>query len=91
LLGNAPGVLDENHSVIPRITPDTVREVQKYLRGSGYRDVTGGMADKVKRMVGLVAQLPELRVRIMSGLTSGNLKSTLLDPAGSNEGTLICS
>ncbi|MGC9467080.1 MAG: isopentenyl phosphate kinase [Anaerolineae bacterium] len=91
LLGNAPGVLDGEHQVIPTITPETLPEVKEHLRSSAYTDVTGGMADKVEGMVELVEKLPEVRVRIMTGLTPGNLREALLDPEGISTGTLIHS
>ncbi len=81
LLGNAPGVLDADHQLIPHITPATLPEIENCLRGSGGRDVTGGMADKVHRMVELVAALPGLRIRIMSGREPGSLYRALTEPA----------
>ncbi len=80
LLGNAPGVLDNSHRLIPRITPRTLPAIESALRGSSGRDVTGGMADKVHRMVELVASQPRLRVWIMSGREPGSLIRALTDP-----------
>ena len=91
LLGNAPGVLDNNRQTIPVITPETYPQVKEHLRRSGYTDVTGGMADKVERMVTLVERLPGLRVRIMSGNEAGHLRDALARPAESTSGTLICA
>jgi len=89
LLGNAPGVLDDKHEVVPTITLDTYPDVREYLRRSGYTDVTGGMADKVERMVELVGRMPNLRARIMSGTQPGQLAEALLDPADCGHGTVI--
>lgn len=82
LLGNAPGVLDNWRRVIPVVTPATYPQIAPFLRGSCCTDVTGGMADKVERMVSLVQKLPELRVWILTGQEPGNLKRALLDPGG---------
>ncbi len=91
LLGNAPGVLSNRHEIIPEITPRTLPEMAVHLRGSGYTDVTGGMADKVQRMVHLVEEQPELQVRIMTGAQPGNLRRALLEPTTYRDGTLIRS
>jgi isopentenyl phosphate kinase len=95
LLGNAPGVLGPNVSgrhpaqrVIPTITPATYAEVDEFLQGAASVDVTGGMADKVQRMVALVQHMPDLRIRIFTGREPGNLKRALLEPDASL-GTLI--
>lgn len=80
LFGNAPGVMDSNHNVIPTITPGTYPEIEKHLRGSRYTDVTGGMADKVKQMVNLVTQINGLQAWILTGNTPGNLEQSLLHP-----------
>ncbi len=91
LLGNAPGVLDGNHQLVPLITPRRLPMIRTHLRRSGYTDVTGGMADKVERMLALVENRPDLRVRILTGAEPGNLEKALLDPANFSKGTLICA
>jgi isopentenyl phosphate kinase len=88
LLGNAPGVLSPDRRVIATITPTTYVEVDGFLRGAASVDVTGGMADKVQRMLTLVQCMPDLRVRIFTGLALGNLKRALLEPEAAL-GTLI--
>ncbi len=88
LLGNAPGVFNNQGQIIPKITPQNYQEMTQHLHGSQYTDVTGGMADKVKRMVDLVKLNPDLRVQILSGTKSGTLKRILLDHT-INSGTLI--
>jgi isopentenyl phosphate kinase len=80
LFGNAPGVMDNERNVIPNITPETYPQVEQHLRGSRYTDVTGGMADKVKRMVDLVQKIPKLQVWILTGREPGNLRRALLHP-----------
>lgn len=91
LLGNAPGVLDGDYATIPIITPENYPRVKEHLYRSGYTDVTGGMADKVERMVTLVSKLPSLRVRIMAGTQPGHLQEALLHPTECTHGTLICA
>jgi isopentenyl phosphate kinase len=90
LFGNAPGVLDGARRIIPVITPANFGAFQEHVLSSGYTDVTGGMADKVRHMIDLVTRFPKLRVRIVTGLEPGNLRRALLDPEGFPAGTLIC-
>jgi len=80
LVGEAPGVLSGG-VVVPRITPADLPAVRRALSGSEGIDVTGGMADKVLRMVRLVARHPEIRVHILSGAEPGVLARALLDDA----------
>lgn len=91
LLGSAPGVLDAGRRTIPTITPASYPAIREQLRGSGYTDVTGGMADKVRRMVTLVEAQPELSVRILSGHRAQNLADLLRNPEEHAGGTLIRS
>lgn len=88
LLGNAPGVLDDTQTIIPHITPANYPEYRRFLRGSRYTDVTGGMADKVERMVDLVQRMPNLQIWILTGQESGNL-SAALSSTGWSTGTRI--
>jgi len=90
LLGNAPGVLDDQRQVIPVITPGSYFQVEPFLRGAGGVDVTGGMADKVARMVALVKDTPGLEVRIFSGRDPEHFKRVLLEPEAVI-GTRICA
>jgi len=80
LLGNAPGVMDNQQNLIPTITPETYPQIERHLRGSQYTDVTGGMADKVKQMVDLVQALSGLQIWILTGQKPGNLTQALLHP-----------
>jgi isopentenyl phosphate kinase len=81
LMGETPGVLGPLESVIPRITPLTLPDFSAALAGSASVDVTGGMADKVARMVALVERHPATVVHIVSGGQPGTLKQALQDPA----------
>jgi isopentenyl phosphate kinase len=80
LLGEMEGVLDSNGEVIPRITPADLTTLQGTLTGSAGVDVTGGMADKVKRMIELVQRHPDACVHILTGTEPGLLTRVLLDP-----------
>jgi isopentenyl phosphate kinase len=51
------------------------------LSGSGGVDVTGGMADKVTRMVDLVQRHREATVHILTGTEPGLLTRALLEEA----------
>ena len=79
LLGAVPGVLDSDGSVIPHITPADLPSLQITLNGSRGVDVTGGMADKVARMVELVQRDPDMCVHILTGTQPGLLTRALLD------------
>ncbi|MFQ6100539.1 MAG: isopentenyl phosphate kinase [Anaerolineae bacterium] len=79
LLGEVDGVLDSDGGVIPRITPADLPTMREVLGGSEGVDVTGGMADKVARMVGLVQRHPETRVHVLTGVEPGLLTQALLD------------
>ena len=79
LLGEAPGVLDPKGAVIPHITPTDFPTLQKTLSGSKGVDVTGGMADKVARMIELVQRHPETCAHILTGTEPGLLPRVLLD------------
>jgi len=81
LLGEVPGVLDHDDALIPHITPADLPALRAVLSGSGGVDVTGGMADKVTRMVELVQRQPETSVHILSGAEPGLLVRALLDAA----------
>lgn len=88
LFGNAPGVLDDQHRLIPEITPASYPQIAPFLEGAEATDVTGGMADKVQRMIALVERAPHLRVWILTGREPGHLKRALASP-DATPGTLI--
>jgi isopentenyl phosphate kinase len=79
LLGEVPGVLGADGEVVPRITPADLPRMGEMLSGSEAVDVTGGMADKVERMVDLVQRRPQTTVRILTGNRPGLLTQCLLD------------
>jgi isopentenyl phosphate kinase len=90
LLGEAAGVLDAASRVIDRITPAQLPTLHRVLNGSEGVDVTGGMADKVARMVDIVRRHPQTQAHIFSGQEEGALTRALLDPTGQH-GTRICA
>jgi isopentenyl phosphate kinase len=90
LLGEVSGVLDLKGAVIPHITPTNFPTLQKTLSGSKGVDVTGGMADKVTRMIELVQRHPETCVHILTGAEPGLLTRVLLN-ATLSVGTRITS
>jgi isopentenyl phosphate kinase len=79
LLGEVDGVLDPAGAVIPCITPADLPTLREALTGSAGVDVTGGMADKVARMVELVQRHPEMCVHILTGSEPDLLARVLLD------------
>jgi len=81
LLGEVPGVLNAGGAVIPRIAQQDFPTLRVTLTGSAGVDVTGGMADKVARMVELVQHHPDTRVHILTGVEPGVLAQALVDDA----------
>lgn len=80
LATRVPGVLDDWGEVIPAISPATFPSIRPLLRRARGVDVTGGMADKVARMVALVERYPEVTVWILSGEVEGRICEALLSP-----------
>ncbi len=78
LLGRVPGVLDGDGEVISRISPESYPRWRDAFSGPRGVDVTGGMADKVARMVELVRRHPGTTVRILTGTQPGLLADVLL-------------
>jgi isopentenyl phosphate kinase len=78
LLGNSPGVYDNQQQIINQITPQNYPEIKQFIHGSKYTDVTGGMADKVRRMVSLVEKHPNLKINIMSGRQADDVVHALM-------------
>ncbi len=74
------GVLNDRGEVIPAISPATFPSVRPLLRSARGVDVTGGMADKVARMVALVERHPEVTVWVLSGEVEGRIREALLAP-----------
>jgi isopentenyl phosphate kinase len=71
---------------VEKITPQSFNEIKQGIGKSAAADVTGGMESKVKQMLDLVSDHPELTVRIFSGAEAGNLARAL---SGEVLGTLI--
>ena len=71
---------------VTRVSPASYPKIRAGIGESHATDVTGGMSSKVRQMLTLVEDVPELSVQIFSGGAEGNLESVLL---GENLGTLI--
>lgn len=74
--------------LIQEITPENLKEVERYLGGSAAEDVTGGMASKVHQSLAVTKSIPGLEVHIFSGVTPGSVFRALLGEPG---GTTIRS
>lgn len=85
LLGEVEGVYtsdprkDALAQLIPTLQASHLAEVESGLSGSHAVDVTGGMRSKVHWMVGLLRELPGLRVQVLSGLHPALLETALAD------------
>ena len=85
LAGEVAGVFTAD----PHLDPDAqlIRHIDAAMLASGAAqfaaaygtDVTGGMEAKVAEMVALSAALPQVMVKIISGLVPGRVQSALLD------------
>ncbi len=89
LLSNVPGVLGPGGKLISHITPTDLPHLRAILSGAEGVDVTGGMADKVERMVNLVRRQPQMTVDIVNGTQPGLLMGCLLGDE-CDMGTRIC-
>lgn len=90
LLSSVPGVLGPAGKLISRIAPADLPDLRATLSGAEGVDVTGGMADKVERMVDLVRRQPQMTVDIVTGTQPGLLTACLLGDE-CHAGTRICS
>ncbi len=79
------GVLDDNGSTIPIITPTNFENVKEYIKGSENTDVTGGMLGKVQEMLDLSAST-HLTSYIFDAGQPGNIEHFL---KGEKIGTAI--
>ncbi len=79
---------DSSARLIREITPANLARIEAQLRGSHGVDVTGGMLDKVKKMVALVQREPTIRVHIVSALRVGVIERALAHD-DFDEGTII--
>jgi isopentenyl phosphate kinase len=87
--GNQPGVwadFPDNTRLLSEITPKSFPQIEAGLQGSAAIDVTGGMADKVRKIMSLVKAVPGVKASIFSGEMPGNVRQALL---GENQGTQI--
>jgi isopentenyl phosphate kinase len=71
---------------LEKITPNTIHAISAGVGKSEGVDVTGGMESKVKQMLDLVQEIPEMSVQIFSGKDLGNVVRAL---SGEVLGTLI--
>ena len=71
---------------IETITPTSFEQIKAGVGKADGADVTGGMEDKVKQMLDLIQQNPELKIQIFSGVESGNIGRAL---AGETLGTWV--
>ena len=78
----------ERTKKIEKITPATFAEISTGIGKSAGADVTGGMDSKVKQMLQLVGQNPDLKIQIFSGVEPGNIVRTL---SGETLGTWIAN
>ena len=74
--------------LVPEISSRNYADVEHMLSTSFGVDVTGGMLDKVKSLFGLVAEQPNLEVRIITGRRNQLIEHALVNPELS-EGTLL--
>lgn len=72
--------------MIPEIRCSQIEEIKRHLAGSANTDVTGGMLDKVSKMLDLIEKIPSLEVIIFSGAESGLLNEAI---SGQNPGTRL--
>lgn len=86
-LGEVAGIYDRSGQMISKITPDNFEAIAPELGPADGIDVTGGMADKVARMLALVQELPSLEIRIFSGKVATQVEAALL--GDQTPGTLI--
>ena len=89
LLGEVDGVLNHNGKLIPRITPNSLKDVRSALAKSHGVDVTGGMLQKVETMADLVRHHPSLAVIIADGRRDNVLVDLMIH--GREIGTRICA
>jgi isopentenyl phosphate kinase len=80
LAGDTAGVLNSRGELIPQIDHNNLEQIRPALGGSRGSDVTGGMEAKVLAMLDLVSAMPQLSIRIFSGLVEGQVERLLLEP-----------
>jgi len=75
-----------NTTPLSEITPSSFPQISAGLRGSAATDVTGGMLGKVRQILSIQQELPNLQAAIFSGEAHGNVRQALL---GDSLGTLV--
>ncbi|MDX1600802.1 MAG: isopentenyl phosphate kinase [Anaerolineales bacterium] len=83
LAGSEAGVYADypaREELLTELTPGQLSEF--HLEGSEATDVTGGMEDKVRRLLNLIEELPELEAWIFSGLKPGSIHAALTGSPG---------
>ncbi len=89
LAGVEPGVWADYPACtkfLERIRLDDYTKIAPLLGASAGVDVTGGMAQKVSRMLDVIRANPRLEIRIFSGLEPNSIERALL---GAESGTLL--
>ena len=89
LAGIEPGVWADfpgRTRLLPKITTGTLSQATSTLEGAEGDDVTGGMAQKVRTMISLAQELPDLNISIFSGMEPGLIRAAL---TGASPGTVI--
>jgi isopentenyl phosphate kinase len=71
---------------VEKLTPDTFGKIKSQIGLSHGVDVTGGMESKVKQMLALVSEYPNMSAQIFSGDEAGNIQKAL---TGENLGTTL--
>jgi isopentenyl phosphate kinase len=80
IAGQEPGVWADYPQctrVIKEITPADRDLLNTTLQGSRVSDVTGGMSDKVRQMLALIEEMPQLIVQIFPGEDPAQFRDTL--------------
>lgn len=89
LAGVEPGVWSDYPActtLFDRIRLNDYTKIASALGASAGVDVTGGMAQKVSRMLDVIRATPRLEIRIFSGVESNSIERALL---GAESGTLL--
>lgn len=89
LAGVEPGVWADFPActkLLERIRLDDYTKIEAGVGLSDSVDVTGGMAQKVGRMLDVIRAIPELEIRIFSGVEPDSVRAALL---GAQPGTLL--
>lgn len=89
LCGQEAGVWEDFpacSNLLKKISKNDYAQIKQGLHGSAGIDITGGMEEKVRLMISLTEQFPQLSAVIFSGIQAGNLEKAL---CGEEIGTVI--